>query len=506
MANIHRIAGALLAGAVLAGSAVVIDTGPALAAPGTAPAGSITWKKCGNKGHGQCGTLTVPIDWAHPKRGTIKVAVARLKARNARARLGTLFVNPGGPGGSGVDFALDESAFSAKVRDRFDVIGIDPRGVERSHPVKCGDVGKAPSPYPRTEREFAALRTYGAKLHRACRAKTGPLYDFLDAGSVARDMDAVRAALGERTLNYYGVSYGTWLGQRYAELFPRRIRTMALDSNMNHSSPTALSFSVEEAGGLEVSYAQFARWCAATTGCALHDKGAVKVLDALMARADAGLLHESGKPNAKITPEDISEELQGTMYDAAAWPELAGRLNSLGTGRAQGRPRTTTAARRETDGTFPSILCADFRFNVRNLKQLQDIRARSRRAAPHTRLNPLGWAAITACLGRPTPARDPQRPYKVNRAPHLLLTNSLADPATVYPWATGVARQIRRSTLLTYDGTGHGDYWLSPCSRTAIDTYLVAGTVPPRGTHCPAVTPHTGIRTQQVPRAVPHLF
>ncbi len=498
MTRMGRTAGVLFGGVAL--TAAFLVQGPAQAAPRqperpqspatasvTTAAQKISWRRCPDDRTVQCGTLTVPIDWSNPKRGSVKLAVARAKATDPKKRIGVLLVNPGGPGGSGVEFALDRAGLSKQVRQRYDIVGFDPRGTGGSRAVKCGKVGKAPRAYPRNQAEFDKLKKYQAALYKACRAKTGALYDFLGAGSVARDMDAIRAALGAKKVSFYGVSYGTWLGQRYAELFPTRLRGLALDSAMDHTVNTAARFSVDEARGLEAAYGQFARWCRTSKHCALRGKDAVKVLDGLMARADKGTLHEIGDPKERLEATDLAQMVRVSSYDPISWAQLGEELRELSRQKVR-QIKTGTAEAVAVDGRFAGILCADWSFPIRDHKALAAVRAETRRAAPHVRLNPLGWEAITACLGRPA-AKDPQRPYRVRNAPPSLVVNAVADPVTVYPWAVSTTLRIPRTSLLTYRGSGHGAYMLSPCSRKTVDAYLLSGKTPRLGATCPAVAP-----------------
>src|SRR5262245_813152 len=236
-----------LPGILLVGGALLLGTGgialASAAGDPVTPAQPISFKPCPEDKTVDCGTLAVPIDWKKPGSATVNVAVARLRASDPKARVGTLFINPGGPGGSGVDFALGgREVFSPDILERFDIIGIDPRGVARSQPVKCpGDLETdPPNEFVHTAKEYGTLLAYHKKLGDGCRKLTGPLFDHVDTASVARDFDAVRAALGEKKISYYGVSYGTLIGQTYAEMFPKRIRAMVIDSNMDHSITRAL--------------------------------------------------------------------------------------------------------------------------------------------------------------------------------------------------------------------------------------------------------------------------
>ncbi|MEU5880404.1 alpha/beta hydrolase [Spirillospora sp. NPDC047279] len=460
-----------------------------------AAAPKITWKRCAEDRTARCGRLSVPIDWDRPGRGRIGIAVTRVKA--TKKRLGVLLVNPGGPGGSGVDFALDRAGLSRQVRERYDIVGFDPRGVGASHAVRCGKTGKPARRFPRNEREFRKLKAYQAKLYKACRKKTGPLYDFLGAGGVARDMDMIRAALGVRQVSVFARSYGTWIGQRYAELFPGRVRAMVLDGAMDHGVRGAQAFSVDEARGLEAGYAQFAAWCRTSRHCALRGRDAVDVLDGLMARARKGRLHEIGEPRVRLGVPGLAQMVRTSMYDPISWAQLGEELRELA--RQKNRAvKGKAAAAPGPDGLFAGILCQDWSFPVRDHAELTAVMKATRRAAPHVRFNPLGHEAITACLGRPKAAADPQRPYRI-RTP-LLVVGGTGDPATVHPWAVGVQRSVPGSALLTYRGAGHGAYGLSGCARKAIDAYLLNGTMPAAGAECPAVPPDFGaLRLRNVP-------
>lgn len=467
-------------------------------------AAPIAWRRCPDDKAARCGTLTVPIDWnAGPEHGSVKLAVARARATGPGKRLGTLVVNPGGPGGSGVDFVLERDQLSKRLRERFDIVGFDPRGVGGSHPVKCGDAGKAPRAHPRGQADFARLEAYQGRLYEACRRKTGPLYDFLDAGSVARDLDAVRAALGEEKISYYGLSYGTWLGQRYAELFPRRVRSLVLDSTMDHSATGAGRFSADEARALDTGYAQFAKWCRTSRYCALRrvkNTDPVKLLDTLMRRAERGTLHDLDSPKIRLAPQGLAQMVRTSMYNPLGWAGLSAELRELS--RQKARRVAKDAPDEAPDGAFIGILCADWSFPVRDYAELAAVRARTRRAAPHVRLNPLGWEAVTACIGRPGPARDPQRPYGINGTPPILVVNGVGDPVTAYPWAQSVNRGVPGSALLTYEGAGHGAYGLSPCARKAVDAFLLDGRTPPPRARCPAVPPNfDDARVKRVPDA-----
>ena len=282
--------------AAVAAVVATLTAGPAagsVAAGGSGVIGDIRWRACPGQPAVSCGTLTLPVDWSEPGGATFELAVSRRPAGDPARRVGALLVNPGGPGGSGIDFAFAAaSVFSPELLQRFDIIGVDPRGVARSHPVVCSvEALSRPgdTPLPRSQVEFDGLIAFNRQLAADCRSHTGPLYDHVDSVSVARDLDAVRAALGEETLNWYGASYGTLMGQMYAELFPGRIRAMVHDGNMDHSLGTS-AFQLSEASFVEDSYAEFVAWCNRSTNCAVHGQDVRAVYAELLAEADAGRL------------------------------------------------------------------------------------------------------------------------------------------------------------------------------------------------------------------------
>jgi pimeloyl-ACP methyl ester carboxylesterase len=466
------------------------------AQPAGKAAETIVWGPCdpddGPPERVLCGELRVPVDWSRPHGPTLTLALAKLPASDPARRIGPLLINPGGPGGSGVDFAYGAAeSFSPAITDRFDVIGFDPRGQARSNVITCdSDAIAAQSAlfHPHGKADYAALRTANRALVQTCRELSGPLVKHVDTASVARDMDAIRVALGERRISYYGVSYGTMIGQQYAELFPDRIRAMTLDSNMDHSQSIP-SYQKWETLAMEGSFRQFTAWCDRTEACALHDEGALAYFDALLARADAGELVVNG---TAVKPEDLLNLIFGYLYDPASWFPLADELILLGGGGEPARLRGEPAP----NGYLP-VMCSDFRFEVGSYPAVRALEKAQNRLAPHTRFNPLAWTDLTGCQNWPYGVTNPPHRLRASaKLPPILLANSRWDVATPYQWGTTLAGQLPSATFLTYDGVGHGTYWLSSCARAAIDTYLVERRTPAKGTHCPAVFPTSPFSAQ----------
>ncbi|MFC7532904.1 alpha/beta hydrolase [Actinoplanes sp. GCM10030250] len=458
-----------------------------------APAGSLAWGPCDPAEEAPervlCGSLDVPVDWANPAGPKFRLALAKLPAADPARRIGSLLINPGGPGGSGVGFAYQAAdAFSPAIVNRFDIVGFDPRGQARSNPVLCDSDAVAAQEallYPSSSAEYADLRAATVTLAESCLRLTGPLVKFVDTASVARDMDAIRAGLGEQKISYYGVSYGTMIGQQYAELFPGRIRAMALDSNMDHAQ-NVLGYQTWESVAMEQSFEQFAAWCERTEACALHDEDVLAFWDTLYAKAEAGELILDGFP---ITPEILIQGIFGYLYDPIAWFGLAEDLKLLD-GDAPTRAERFRGSPWEYG--YRPVMCSDFRFDVRAYPAVAALEKAQNAVAPHTRYNPLAWSDLTGCQNWPYPVTNPPHRLRASgKLPPILIANSRYDVATPYQWGRSLAGQLPSSTFLTYDGVGHGTYWLSPCAQAAIDTYLVDRRTPKKGAHCPAVFPET---------------
>ncbi|MEO6089902.1 MAG: alpha/beta hydrolase [Umezawaea sp.] len=479
---------------------MVIGAGIADAAPEQPNAelagivGSITWTPCPELAEVDCGKLSLPIDWSKPRGEKFDLAVARRKATDPSKRIGIMLINPGGPGGSGVNFALNANrVFSPEVQAHFDIIGFDPRGVARSQPVQCSVdlLNKQPSQYPTDQAGFDKLKAYNQELANDCRARSGPIFDHADTVAVTNDMDAIRHSLGERKINYYGVSYGTIMGQQYAERFGHRIRAMVIDSNMDHSLDVK-AFNDTEAATAEDSFTEFVKWCDRTESCALHGQDVAKVWDGLLAKADKGELKDPDDPTWVITSDDLISVAFSVFY-GPDWSYLAQWLNALETQTPTLPPTTTTAFADEVARSpFPAVFCQDYQFRVKNSKELSGLIASANRLAPHMRGSSLGHFAMASCIGYPPKANNPQHKLRITTAPKILMLNSMHDPATAYAWATNAHRQSRDKTvLLTYEGWGHGVYGSSACATSKSDNYLINLTVPRDGTRCAAVEPPT---------------
>jgi pimeloyl-ACP methyl ester carboxylesterase len=437
------------------------------------PAGSIQWGPCADFPDGECGTLRVPLDWQRPRGATIDLAVARHRATDPARRLGVLLVNPGGPGGSNAEFALASSYFSPEIRARFDIVGFDLRGTGGSEFVRCPDnPERPPSNEPVDRAEFDAFREYNRRAVADCRAANQPIFDHADTGVGVQDMDAVRRALGEEKITYHGISYGTLLGQQYAERYGSHVRAMVLDSTIDHSVDLR-HFTVDRAAAADDAFLAFARWCDTTTTCVLHGQDVLAVWQRALDAADL-------QPLPRNWLRDwVFGELYGPSYDYIA---------HLIADTAAGVPAMSARFEYNYLSIRLATVCQDFDLRIRDYRQYRALRADELRAGPLMLGGQLGHDEATACMGVHGPPANPPHRLRVPHAPTILLMNSRHDPATPYQWALNLHRQAPGNTaLVTYEGAGHGVYTRSACTRAFADDYLLTRTVPRPGASCPAV-------------------
>ncbi|NKE63106.1 alpha/beta hydrolase [Lentzea sp. PSKA42] len=332
-------------GAALASSALVLGMSPlASAAPEGQPefpVGAIDWKPCAEVPTIDCGFLTLPIDYGKPNGEKFQLAVSRRKANDQSKRIGAMVINPGGPGGSGVDFSFGaDRYFSKDIIDKFDVIGFDPRGVARSQPIKCSAdlLRKQPSDHPKTVAEFDQLVAFNKELRADCRKQSGPIFDHASTKDVANDIDSIRRALGEKKINYYGVSYGTIMGQHYAEQYGKNIRAMIIDSNMDHSLGT-WKFLETEARGADGVFNEWVKWSDRDASSPFHGKDLRKIWKDLLAEAARGEL--KGEQGNVITAEDLGAGVVSMGY-GPSWKRFADQVAQL----VQGAPVPAKRSRR----------------------------------------------------------------------------------------------------------------------------------------------------------------
>jgi pimeloyl-ACP methyl ester carboxylesterase len=449
---------------------------------------AINWQPCPGKPEVECGTVEVPMDWSAPKGEKTYVGIARIKAKDQANRLGALIFDPGGPGGSGVDYVLNSNRITAPVAQRFDTIGFDPRGVNTSQQVLCDNTlytealaAKRPASQP----DFDKLAKLNRQFIKSCRDHSGSLVDHLDTRTTARDIDAVRAALGEAKLNYIGFSYGSLMGQQYAEMFPTRIRAMVNDGNMDHSLPSAFDFMIDQTAPVEQNFVEFAQWCDTTSTCALYGQDTKKTYAMLRDRAKAGTLTDP----ATGQPVDFYA-LANIAFNSSRppeWNNVAKSLKALRDGTGAVTASTRASAELVND-VFSPVWCSDWNYPVKDFVEYNSMRTDLARRFPNMQWSPFVDNALT-CVGEPLQTTNPQHPLKVTGAPPLVMIGNIHDYATVYKWSKTAAAQSG-SHLITYEGwyhTAYGPTKPSQCINSAVEAYLLNLTVPNAGLSCPAM-------------------
>ncbi|MEV6343927.1 alpha/beta hydrolase [Actinoplanes sp. NPDC051851] len=457
------------------------------------PVPAVTWSPCPEDPAVQCGFMRVPADWAAPRGTGIELALARRPATDPAQRIGVLLVNPGGPGGSAVNMTLDTEFFTPELRRRFDIVGLDPRGVGRSSPVLCAQdlIDAKPSPLVTSAAEFAALGAYNRKLAADCAARSGPVFGHTDTASVVHDVEALRIALGEQRISIFGASYGSLIGELYGQSYPDRLRAVTLDSVMDHSVDVD-GFLTQETEAAQDSFDEFVAWCARDTRCVLRGRDIPALWESLVARAGEGRLADPYDPPEKLTVWRLISAAFSAFYDPQ-WFSFAHYLKDADEAPAGGPP--PPAPERAADdvdlapNSFPSVFCADWSLPVGDFSayvtRLDGLKAR----APQIRASSLALSAAAGCIGWPSGPADPQRPLTPARIP-VLLISTRHDPATAHAWAQQVAAQLGpNARLVTYEGWGHVAYSHSDCVRGVVDRYLVGLRLPEAGTSCPAIAP-----------------
>ncbi|MFG3338570.1 alpha/beta hydrolase [Glycomyces sp. NPDC048151] len=488
----------LIAAGTAAATALALVPSAAIAeTPGTEGHSSIDWQPCAEAPEFDCATIEVPLDYTKPRGPKIEIALARRLATNPDERIGTILMDPGGPGGSGVQDVINgEYALAADAAERFDFIGFDPRGVGDSTPINCDAELLAAfesTPVPTTEAAFQTWLERSEATAESCRELTGPLFDHADNLHVVEDIERIRRAIGEGDLNYLGFSYGTLMGQQYAERYPKRIRTMVLDGNQDHSQTTMWEFISANTAAFEQNFSEFAQWCDTTETCALHGSGTVEVYKELQDRARAGDLTDPGSG----APLDFFglTRFAFAANQPAAWSSLAEGLRAMHDGTPVSAALTDTiSAAAETDPVagalrqFPEMpmFCQDWDFRIDEFAEWESMMAKLAEEYPVTEWSPYAGLPLF-CSGSGIEPTNPQGPLDTEGAPPIVLIGTVHDYATVYPWSESAAAQTG-GTLVTYEGYGHTAYGLkTPCLDEAVDAYFIDLEVPPAGLSCPGV-------------------
>ncbi len=473
----------LLAAGCSAASAPTSPKPPPPPASAAGVAGTLDWRPC-ERGF-ECAALSVPL------RSGRMTDLAVTRHRATGQRVGSLVVNPGGPGAGAVDSLQRSSgSLTAALREHFDLVAFDPRGVGRSSPVSCGSTAEidayfALDPSPDTPAGLAAYEAGSAALAMGCQRESGALLPEVSTVDVAADLERLRAALGDERLTYLGYSYGTAIGAAYLDAYPTRVRTMVLDGALD---PT-LSWDALLAGqsrGFDAALLALLTDCE-RTGCAFRqavtgDLGAA--YDALAARIEVAPLATTG--SRTVGPGELTLAVGAGLYDrAAGWPAVAAALaaGQRGDGRAllalsDGYLERTAAGYDPLISANTAVNCVD-RPWPRDPQAYVDLAGRVRTDSP--RFGPAIALSGLPCATWPVPATSTPHPVHAPGAPPVVVVGTTGDPATPYAWAVALAGQLQSGVLVTHRGDGHTVYRAGAprCLTDPLDTYLVTGLAPP---------------------------
>ena len=472
-------------------------------------AGTADWQPCpdvprdlvGRGAQGMsydCADVSVPQDWHNPSNGkTFSIAMIRVRSNTQSHRIGSLLINPGGPGGSGIDTAVYLSFGAAlgglptQVTDQFDIIGFDPRGVGRSDPVKCispkdEDANFGAPPDPVTQAQFDASAKLSQKIVTGCSAKYGAELSLFSTEQAARDMDALRTAVGDDKLTYLGFSYGTLLGATYAQLFPTRIRAMVLDGAVDPKQ-TIIQGSESQAMGFERAFTNFSTWCKQTPDkCPIAPDAHKAVTDALTAAAAKPVKYADGR---SATPGWIFTAVTSSLYTETGWTALARAIAQLKTGDAKGvMDLADQYAERKPDGTYSNLFDANMAVNCSDAKDAPSVNEIRQLQGQWRQKYPLFGASLAIGMlqcSYYSQARDPYPTGPATGAPPIVVVGTTGDPATPYENTAALAGMLGVGHVLTWEGEGHTAYPSTPCIVNAVDDYLIDLKVPQEGLRCP---------------------
>ena len=456
----------------------------------------LSWRSCG--GRFQCTTMKVPLTYDQPDGDTIDLDVVRLPAQDQSKRLGSLVINPGGPGGSGVEYArAARGVLTGDLIEHYDVVGFDPRGVGDSTPIECLTDGQLDrflevDPNPETDEDVARTIRVSQRFGPRCERRSPDLTPNIGTPFVARDLDVLRALLGDERLNYLGKSYGTFIGAIYADLFPSRVGRFVLDGAVDPKLSTA-EISEGQALGFEKALHRVADWCLKQKDCPIGpdaDAGVQQIADFLQQLETQPIPAETGRP---LTAAQATTGIIGSLYTKDGWQGLVYALQSamqdndglglqaLADWLTERRPNGTYAS--NANEALYAVNCID-RPDRWTPEQTQQQADEWSKEAPVFGAA-LAWGNLP-CYYWPAPAVDKPRAIEAPGTPPIVVIGTEFDPATPYPWAVSLADQLSQGVLVSWmGGDGHTAYYSgSRCIDKTVDAFFVEGTVPQDGLEC----------------------
>ncbi|PRX52986.1 TAP-like protein [Nonomuraea fuscirosea] len=468
---------------------LLVSAVPAVAAgPPDSGRSTLAWADCADEElvkEMRCASIDVPVNWARPSGRKIGLTVALLPATGAQRRTGTVFAIPGGPGGSGVEDLSANAGSFAELRDHFDVVSVEPRNTVDKGVLSFDCLFSGPwITWPDNPREWAELGRRNRAAAQRCRAADPEFFDHMDSASVARDMEAIRVALGEEQLSFIANSYGGRPGIDYSRLFPGRVRAMVFDGAMDPFMDRAVGRRPHEE-----AFTRFAAWCAANTTCALHGQDVGAVWRALVARADRTPVPVRGEPaKAAYSGLDIKQAAAPSVIEPGPapefprWTQLAEAIKRAADGDASGfadyvrqstkSPKVPSATGMNMTHCLDGIVFDDY-------EEYRAKRREGERLLPNLAgielWHPLG------CVGWPTPVTNPPAPLPAGKLPPYLGVGSWTD----FGRSADIVRRVPGSAAVQYLSTGHGLYNAgNSCIIAHVNRYLISLRLPAPGTVC----------------------
>lgn len=494
--------------AAISAAALVLSGCSLLFEPAHTPKGSVVggefadqvpdWQSCYDGF--ECATVEAPLDWADPGGERIRLALVKQPALGGDP-IGSLFVNPGGPGASGVNFIAESIDFAVgePLQQAYDVIGWDPRGVQHSTPVKCLDAADM------DEELYGLGDTFGlevgsqqwidesleevADFGEACLEATGNLLAHVDTGSTVQDLDMLRAIVGDDTLNYLGYSYGTFIGALYAEAYPQRVGRLVLDGAIDPAA-TLEDVVREQTIGFELSLRAYVTDCLTRDECPLTGNvdQAMAQWRALLDRVDANPL--TGNDGRPLTSSTLLTAIITPLYSRDSWSYLDELFVTVSQGDAETAlfladfyyDRENGEYLTNQTEAFTATNCLDYPRPPLDVERMRQQAAELEQLAPTIGVFQ-GYSDV-GCASWPVPAADQRGPVTAAGADPILVIGTTGDPATPYKWAEALADQLQSGVLLTYEGEGHTAYGGNDCVNDIVESYLLTGATPRAGTVC----------------------
>jgi pimeloyl-ACP methyl ester carboxylesterase len=455
----------------------------------------LVWKSC-DSGY-QCSTLRVPVSYSDPSGATIRLSVVRKQATDPAHRLGSLVVNPGGPGGSGISYATSGDVLDKVLLARYDLVGFDPRGVGRSDPVQCltdsqMDTFVDTPTNPDTPAQLAEAEKESQLFAQQCESKSGALLPHVGTVDAARDMDILRAALGDKKLNYLGKSYGTLLGATYAEEFPQRVGHLVLDGAIDPNL-TAEQENLTQAASFDKELHLFLADCVKQASCPFGTTDANAAYTKLKTWVDGLEAHPiTGDGTRKVDETYALTGISVAMYDQGWWPTLRQALTSAFKGDGSTLLAMADAYNDRQNGHYTdneiaanyAVNCVDHPDEATSVAQIEAELPAFEKVAPF--FGPMvDWSSLPCAYWKTGTTDSPHIIAARGSAP-ILVVGTTNDPATPYAWARNLAGELSAGRLLTMNGDGHTAYRRgSPtCIDTAVDAYFLKGALPAAGTVC----------------------